>query len=74
MTLISVDEVMITGGLPEVGVRGDAESGDVGKRTGRALGARSVVVTSEGARGSEHSGRLRGRRALRREGEVGTRD
>ena len=31
----------------------DGQAGDVGKRAGRALGARSVVATSEGARASE---------------------
>ena len=41
--------MMMTGWLPEVGeMRGDA-----GKCTGRALGARSVVATSEGAKASE---------------------
>ena len=37
-----------------------------------ALGARSVVATSEGAKAV--GGRLRGRRTLRRKGGVGTRD
>ena len=47
-----MNELMLTGWLPEVGgmrVR-------VGKRTGRALGASSVVLTSEGAKASEAVG------------------
>ena len=44
----SVNELMMTVGFPRLG-----GCGDVGKRTGRALGARSVVVTSEGAKASE---------------------
>ena len=46
----SVNELMMTGWLPFPRSGG---CGDVGKRTGRALGARSVVVTSEGAKASE---------------------
>ena len=43
-----MNELMMTGWLPESG-----GCGDVGKRTGRALGARSVVATSEGAKASD---------------------
>ena len=47
----SVNELMMTGWLPMVG-----GCGHVGKRSGHALGASSVVLTSEGARASEHGG------------------
>ena len=48
MTYGLVNELMMTDWLPEVG------GGElVGKRAGRALGARSVVAISEGARATE---------------------
>ena len=64
-----MNELMMTGWLPEVGwMRGCRQAyrsrvrSEIGRRD---LGGREA----EGLRG-----RLRGRRALRREGEVGTRD
>ena len=62
-----VNELMMTVGFPRSG-----GCGRVGKRSGHALGARSGRPDLGGREGL--GGRRRGRRTLRRKGEVGTRD